>query len=152
MTLISLNKLAVSSHKDINIYSFDNNTNQSFNVNKTLKGHTEWVTDIKLIKNSDDLLLSCSDDKDCRLWSISEENCLKIFKGHSDIVWSIQILSEKMFASAGAEIIFWNIDSTEAVHSIKPDQSGEKIISLIKNDRNELIFAGMHDFIGLIKI
>ena len=66
--------------------------------------------------------------------------------------YTIQILSEKIFVSASKEIIFWNIDSNEIIHSIKPDQSGNQISSLIKNDRNELIFAGMHDFIGLIKI
>ena len=36
MTLVNINKLAVSSKNDINIYSF-NVTEKSFNVNKTLK-------------------------------------------------------------------------------------------------------------------
>ena len=152
MTFINVNQLALSSREDINIYSFDNTTKKSFNIIKTLKGHTHWVDDIKLMNNSNDLLVSCSDDKDCRLWSISKENCLKIFKGHSNRIWSIQILSEKIFVSASVEIIFWNVDSIEAIHSIKPDQSGKMITSLMKNDENELIFAGCHDFIGLIRI
>ena len=122
MILINVNELAVSSYANINIYSFDNITKKSFNVNKTLKGHTKWVNAIKLMDNSTDLLVSCSEDKDCRIWSISQENCLRIFKGHSNDVNSIQILSDKIFASASEEIIFWNIDSTECIHSIKPDQ------------------------------
>ena len=152
MTLISANELAISSHDDINIYSFDYVTKKSFNVIKTLKGHDNWVLDIKLINNSKDMLVSCSKDKDCRLWSILHENCLRIFKGHSNQIWSIQILSEKIFVSAGAEVIFWNIDSTEAINSIKPDQSGNLIYFMTKNDINELVFAGIHDFIGFIKI
>ena len=64
----------------------------------------------------------------------------------------MQILSEKIFVSVSAEILFWNIDNTEAIHSIKPDQSGEIILSLLKNNINELVFAGEHDFIGLIKL
>ena len=83
-----MDEVAVSSHKNINIYSFDK---KSFNVIKTLKGHTDCVKDIKLM--SKDLLVSCSGDKFCRLWSILQENCLKIFKGHSDRIWTIQILS-----------------------------------------------------------
>ena len=83
MTMISVNELAVSSYKDINIYSFDV-TKKSFNVIKTLKGHTDWVNAIKLMIKNNDLLLICSNDKDCRLWSISHENCLMIFRGHSD--------------------------------------------------------------------
>ena len=152
MTLININEFAVSSHIDINIYSF-NVIHKSFKIIKILNGHTERVTDIKLMNNSDDILVSCSNDKDCRLWSISQENCLKIFRGHSGKICSMQILSEKIFLSASAEIIFWNIESSEAIHTIKPDQSGKMIISFfIKNDTNELYIAGEHDFIGLIKI
>ena len=152
MSLIDSNLLAVSSYQNINIYLFDNITHKSFNIIKTLKGHIDWVFDIKLIKNSKDFLISCSQDKDVRVWSISHEICLKIFKGHSDRVNSIEVLSEKIFVSAGAEIIFWNIDSPQVIHSIKPDQSEDRITSLIKNDANELVFAGVHDFIGFIKI
>ena len=152
ITLINETELAVSSYTDINIYSFENVTNKSFNVIKTLKGHTDWVKNIKVMNNSTDLLVSCSQDEDCRLWSISQGNCLRVFKGNSGWIVPIKILSDKIFVSASAEIIFWNIDSTEAIHSIKPDQSGKIIFSLLNNDKNELVFAGSHDFIGLIKI
>ena len=158
MALINMNQFAVSSNKDINVYSFDQIfTNKSYNVTKILKGHNDSITDIKIMHDSN-LLLSCSVDKDCRLWSISQENCLKIFKGHSDRIFSMQILSDTIFVSAGAEIIFWNIESAEAINLIKPDgsitwmMSGRRIISLIKNNTNELVFAGGHNFIGLIKI
>ena len=89
MTLINVNELATSSYKDINIYSFGNAINMSFNVIKILKGHTDRVTDIKLMNNSKDLLVSCSVDKDCRLWSISQENCLRVFNGNSDKTYSM---------------------------------------------------------------
>ena len=151
MTLINVNELAVSSYKNINIYSFEN---KSFNIIKTLKGHTDWIVDIKLMNNnSNDLLVSSSLDKDCRLWSISQGNCLKIFEAHSSQIWSIYVLSEKIFVSGSAEIIFWNIDSTKFIRSIKPDDKSRNIInSMIKNNENQLIFAGGNDFIGLIKI
>ena len=48
------------------------------------------------------------------------------------------------------EIIFWDINSTKSIHSIKPDQSGNMISSLIITE-NELIFAGGHAFIGFIQ-
>ena len=95
--------------------------------------------------NSKDLLVSCSTDKDCQLWSISHENCLKIFKGHGHSTRSMEILSEKIFGLTGAELMYWNIDSAEAIHSIKSDQSGKISFSLIKNNENELVFAGEHD-------
>ena len=91
MTLTKVNELAVSSHKDINIYSFDV-TSKSFNVIKTLKGHFKWVCDIKILDTSKDLLLSCSHDNSCKLWNISQENCLKTFNGHSDEVYYSNII------------------------------------------------------------
>ena len=152
MALINSNKLAISSYTDINIYLFDDITNKSFKIIKILRGHTDWIGEIKLMNNNNDMLVSCSDDKYCMLWSISQGKCLRVFKGHSNIIYSIQILSDKIFASASAEIIFWNVDSPEINRFIRPDQSGKMIVSLIKNDSDELIFAGVHEFIGMIKI
>ena len=57
MALINENELAVTSDKDINIYLFDNVTNKSFDIIKTLKGHIALVRDIKFMKNSNDLLV-----------------------------------------------------------------------------------------------
>ena len=192
MSLINENELAVSSSNDINIYLFDNVTNKSFDIIKTLKGHTDLVKDIKLIKNSQNLLVSLSNDKNIRLWNISQGNCLRIF-GDSPLIpqvmpptylggvgsifnpqptvlyqcpqptvlyqcpqpptiHSIQILSDKIFLSKSKEINFWDINSTKSIRSIQPDKSGNIISSVIMNNENELIFAGGHAFIGLIKI
>ena len=58
MTLINVNELVVYSFHKINIYSFENAKNKSFNIIKTLKGHIYYVRDIKLMKNNKDLLMS----------------------------------------------------------------------------------------------
>ena len=79
-------------------------------------------------------------------------NYIEEVKRHPDRIGSMQILSEKIFPSVSTEILFWNIFSTEAIHSIKPHQSKSTIFSLLKNDKSELVFAGQYDFIGLIKI
>ena len=151
MTLIDSDILAVSSSNNINIYSFDKIINKSFDIIKILKGHNDSICDIKMMNNSKNLLLSCSCDKDCRLWDISQEYCLRIFRGHSNRVNSLLILSEKIFASASAEIIFWHIDNPGIIHCIKPDQSGSRIATLLKTNESELVFAGMHNFIGWIR-
>ena len=149
MTLIGPNQLGVSSQNDINIYSFND---KSFNVIKTLKGHTNWVYDIKLMKHSKNLLVSCSGDKDCRLWNISQGDCLKIFKGHTDTILSMQMLSETIFVSVAIEMIFWDIESPGIIRTMKPDQLGDVITTFMESSENELVFAGGDNFIGLIKM
>ena len=84
MILINANELIVSIDKDIKIYSFDKIANKSFNV--TLKGHTNLVSYIKLMNNSKHLLVSCTFNKDCTLWSISRKSCLKVFKRYSSLI------------------------------------------------------------------
>ena len=49
---------------------------------------------------------------------ISTNDCLKKFKGHSDMITSIIVLSDKIFVSASREVKFWNIDKDKCVKSV----------------------------------
>ena len=100
------------------------------------------------MKNHKDLLVSCSDDKDCRLWSISRSSCLKKFKGHSYKIWSILILSDKQFVSVSKEIKFWSIDEDENIKTITCDN----IISCLTKVEDEIIISGGINYIGTIKM
>ena len=152
LALINSNQIAVSSFKDINIYLFDDLTKKNFIMVLTLKGHTDWVRGIDLVKNSKDLLVSCSWDKDCRLWSIARASCLQIFKGHTNKVVSILVLSNKIFASAGTEIKFWDIDQVESIKTITPDDNGTLTISMIKDTEETIVFAGNHNYLGTLNM
>ena len=163
MNLITSNLLAAASLNDINIYIFDDLTYSKFDIIRVLKGHKKQVTDLKIMKDCNDLLVSCSFDDYCKLWSISKEICLKNFNSHghnASSVRSILILSSKIFASAGTEIKFWNIDEEnaiatiiprESIANIIPRESKKRVLSLIRESNNTFIFGGFQGYLGFLK-
>ena len=44
------------------------------------------------------------------------------------------------------------VKNTDVIHSIKLDKSGNRIAILIDSNGKELVFAGMDEFIGFIKM
>lgn len=58
---------------------------------RELRGHTRAVRDITLA--SDNLLLSGGDDNTVRLWNLESAQQLRAFRGHSDIVNSVNLAS-----------------------------------------------------------
>jgi len=108
-------RLVASSDANINIYSIE----EPFTLNLTaiLSGHEDSVRDIKYLKQTDNLL-SCSNDKTCRLWSILLGNCIRVFKGHKDFIQTIMVLSDNLFISSSHSIRLWRVDNGENVDKI----------------------------------
>lgn len=81
-------------------------------------GHTAPVLDLSWSKNN--FLLSCSMDKTVRLWHVSQNECLCVFK-HNDVVTSIQFhpRDDRFFlaGSLDSRLRLWSIpDKTVAFH------------------------------------
>ena len=55
---------------------------------KTIKEHTKFINNIKLI--SFDTFSSCSDDKKIKLFDLNTFNCIKTFIGHEHEVCDIE--------------------------------------------------------------
>ena len=114
-----------------------------------LEGHKDWVSDIKLLMNHKDLIVSCSLDKECRLWSLSRGECLRVYSGHSNQVWTIWVLSEKIFVSFGEEIKFWHVDRDEEITSLKVEKL---VYSYVQTEKKSILFGGQWDWLRKIKI
>ena len=46
-----------------------------------IRGHTDWVNDVKVQAKSN-VLFSASDDCTVRLWNLATKSCTRVFKGH----------------------------------------------------------------------
>ena len=144
LLLISEDQVAISSGLNINIYQFNNNTYQDFKVVKTLRGHTNIVLCLRMVEKNKDLLLSSSylKSKELRLWSISKNMCLRTYHGHSNQIYDVLLISDKIFISSSGEIKFWNLYSGECIKTISREV---KTLALAKTRRNMMVFGGYED-------
>ena len=99
-----------------------------------------------------DLLVSCSDDKEVRLWSLSISECIKVFQGNNTSVNHIMVLSERMFATCGIDIKFWDIEKDEHVRSINCETSEKQIFWMTKLSENKIAICGQFDDIRTIML
>ena len=151
MVHLRKNYLAISNPKDINIYEYDVNEEKDikFNMIKALKGHTNWIYDMKAIKNDEDLFISCSEDNDIRLWNLVSGSCIKTLKGHKAGILSILTLSNEILVSTSNDmtIKFWDINQNECIKTIPLTGKG-KYLTLISDS----LIACCGEKIILIKI
>ena len=147
MTLVNTNELASSSEKNINVYSFDTNKDE-YNLIKTLKGHSSYVRDLKMMKNLKELLISCSDDSEIKLWNVAIGALLKNFSGHSSSVCSLIVLSDEILMSAGAngEILVWNTNIEEKIHCLEKNLLQNKnVLCLHQVSESMIVCSGYQD-------
>jgi len=121
LCLIDDNTFAAGSDNDINIY----NLSQSFEmaVQKTLKGHNDFVFTIQ-VTNNKEALISVSADKTCKAWSIITGECLRTFIGHSGLfgVYGLVMLSDTLYVTSSTDIKFWDLNLGTCLNTIEQNQ------------------------------
>lgn len=103
--------VAISANTWLKIYFiiiFDISTGQ---INKTLTGHTSFVTHLTILSNNS--LASASLDKTMRIWDIEKQLTIKILIGHNNYVNYLVVLPNGLLASASEDstIKIWNIST-----------------------------------------
>ncbi|KAJ1569114.1 hypothetical protein HK096_004173 [Nowakowskiella sp. JEL0078] len=81
-------KILVSGSEDQTVGVWYKTTGKHF----TLRGHTDAVTAVQLVKSS--RVFSCSGDATTRLWDVETQTCLRVFEGHNAPVQCLQFSSE----------------------------------------------------------
>jgi len=101
------------------------NNNDQYNL---LKGHTDYVKDIKLT-NDEKYLLSASLDKTIKLWNLKKRKCLNTFEKHTDRVFALEVIDQEHFVSGSAngELFLWHINEG---YSVSLDQLGGSIFAI----------------------
>ncbi|KAI1434401.1 quinon protein alcohol dehydrogenase-like superfamily [Xylaria sp. CBS 124048] len=83
--------LLASGSMDRSIKIFNFKTQQSF----TLRGHTDWVNQVRLDMTSR-TLFSASDDCTVKLWDLDSRTCIKTYEGHIGQVQQVLALPDDM--------------------------------------------------------
>jgi WD40 repeat protein len=111
LVVLSDNFLAISASAWVKIYFiiiFDISTG---GINKTLTGHTSFVTHLTVLTNNS--LASASLDETIRIWDIEKQITIKILIGHTNCVNYLVVLPNGLLASASEDstIKIWNIST-----------------------------------------
>jgi WD40 repeat protein len=83
---------------------------------QVFKGHTNWVNAVRFARN---FILSASNDKTVRVWSIEQRCLIHSFSNHSNNVTRIFALENNLFVSGSHDhsMIMWDL-STLTLNSI----------------------------------
>ena len=96
---------------------------EDFEVDRIYTGHSSQVR--KIIKETDNSFISCSDDMTIRGWSLEniEADCSYILTGHEDLINDILLYDENNLISVSDDktIKIWNLQSKECINSLKTD-------------------------------
>ena len=76
-------------------------------------------------------MLSVSDDRSIRLWSVSDETCLHVLYGHTARVWDAQYTDENIVSiGEDAMCVLWNLQG-----SIVRKYAGHKGVYIITSPK-----------------
>jgi len=77
-------------------------------------------------------LISGSEDKTVKIWSIDSGVCLKTLLGHTNNVWGLQLIKADLILSTANDgtIKYWNIDSGQCIKTIIDDNEESAIMSI----------------------
>ena len=97
---------------------------EDFQVDKIFTGHTAQIR--KIIKETDNSFISCSDDMTIRGWSLDtlEADATYILSGHEDLINDILFFEDKnilISVSDDKTIRLWNLETKECINSLKTD-------------------------------
>src|SRR5437870_4517376 len=87
---------------------------------KTLKDHRDVIS--QTIQLSENILISCSWDRDIKIWDIEKSLCLHtLLNGHTDKVFTILLLQNGNLASGGDDkkMKIWDLKTNKCIKNIE---------------------------------
>lgn len=116
-----------------------------------LEGHTKGISDIDFSPTNPDIIASASDDLTVRLWSISNNKCLKILKKHTYHVTTVNFTRKGnilITGSADETITIWDLSSGKNLKTLAAHS--DPILSICLTPDNTIIVSGSYD--GLMRL
>lgn len=97
------------------------------------RGHKNAVLQVKWSKD-DNALISCSADNKVNVWDVEIGQKVRIFKGHTSVVNSIDVINTNMITSCSDDgcVKFWDLRMKRSIHTIKHEYP----LLAIRSDKN----------------
>ncbi|MFN7384702.1 MAG: protein kinase domain-containing protein [Dolichospermum sp.] len=134
----------------INPISIIANLFSGISLEKTLKGHFNWVRSVAYSPDGQ-TLASGSDDNTIKLWNVNTGNLLQTFTGHSDLVWSVAYSPDGQTLASGSwdkTIKLWDVKTGNLLQTLKGHS--DFVISVAYSPDGQTLASGSSD--GTIKL
>ena len=115
----------------------------------SILGHTKLISDIYYYDPDGHYILSCSADKDIRLWHSFSSNCITIYRSHLSPVWCLSVHSKSdRFASGSMDqtVRLWTPDRSNVLRTFI--YHSDDINTLVFHPNGKYLASGSND--GLI--
>lgn len=126
------------------VLSFDLKTgrSQSGANGAGMFGHTGAVTALKPLPNN--MLMTSSLDSSLRLFNRTTLQLEKIFAGHTDKVWCVDVLENRVFSGSSDKTIrIWDLETTEsACEPLRSHRTSISAIKVVNTLSAPLLFTG----------
>ena len=119
---------------DNGIVAFNSLESDDFEF-KHLEAHSEIIYDIKKLSLS--RLVTCSSDKQIKLWDLNTFECLRTFTGHDGAVSSVQLLSDERIVSGSEDetIKIWSLKSGDCLQTLKGHTSWVWCVNILSDEK-----------------
>ena len=138
--IIATNLLSLN--KEFFIVGYDNGLikvwrTEDFDIDKIFTGHTSQIN--KVIKESDNSFISCSDDMTIRGWTLDtlEADSIYILTGHEDKINDILLINTNttlLSVSDDKTLRIWSLELKDCINAIKTDEI-QTCLSYLNNGR-----------------
>lgn len=132
-----------------------NKIKHNFNVtNKNFDLHFDWINDLKLVNNDNDLV-SCSSDLSLKITNLNENTTSKFENIHTDYVKKLSHFKDQDLILSGGldgKIVLWDLNQLKSINVIKNYNNintSDSIYSLANNNYNLISAGGPNNIINL---
>lgn len=128
----------IASTTSYNIYVYSENLSTTHMI---LKGHEDWVWDFDVLE-SEHLLISGSEDKTIKIWSLNSGECLKTIYD-SKQVRAISVAQKNKLIASGTEehsVKIWDINSGALIQKLEIHKDIVRAV-IFSNDNRVLVSA-----------
>jgi len=114
----------------------------------TIKDHGYYILCLAMLPSSDgEYLISGSSDKTVKIWSTKTYECTKTLIGHTNSVYCVAVLSEKLVASGSEDntLILWNTKTNDDDALIATLKGHTRSVYSVVFISEKLLVSSSHD-------
>lgn len=125
-------------------------TTSSNSLQRTLEGHTDWISAVAVTADGADrnLVVSASYDHTLKVWDIASGDELSTLTGHTESVWAVAITADGKIAVSASDdctLKVWDLASGENLKTLRGHDDIVRAVAVTVTIEGQWIVSGSRD-------